>query len=141
MCWQIMFALIFSVARMIGGPYLTYVTLSADNPLLIKVLYSIFCIFNNLFTLDEKVQFTIKMPLNCYLFFKTKYQIISSFQHVAEQDQRICSQIGFFSSNVSSWRTRSYDMNLDIKHITFFKYYMQDSIIRYEFGLQTYYVL
>uniref|UniRef100_A0A7C9DIM0 TLC domain-containing protein n=3 Tax=Opuntia streptacantha TaxID=393608 RepID=A0A7C9DIM0_OPUST len=37
---DIMFALIFSVARMIGGPYLTYVTLSADNPLLIKAMAS-----------------------------------------------------------------------------------------------------
>lgn len=34
---QIAFAGIFTIARMIGGPYLTYVTLSAHNPLLIKV--------------------------------------------------------------------------------------------------------
>lgn len=34
---QIMFALIFSVARMGVGPYLTYVTLRADNPFVIKV--------------------------------------------------------------------------------------------------------
>lgn len=30
------FAVIFTFARMLGGPYLTYVTLSAPNPLLIK---------------------------------------------------------------------------------------------------------
>ncbi|KAL0438500.1 UNVERIFIED_CONTAM: hypothetical protein Slati_2333000 [Sesamum latifolium] len=35
---DIAFALIFSMARMIGGPYLTYVTLSAHNPLLIKAM-------------------------------------------------------------------------------------------------------
>ncbi|XP_011083619.1 uncharacterized protein LOC105166089 isoform X2 [Sesamum indicum] len=35
---DIAFALIFSMARMIGGPYLTYVTLSAPNPLLIKAM-------------------------------------------------------------------------------------------------------
>lgn len=34
---QILFAAIFSLARMVGGPYLTYVTLTADYPLLIKV--------------------------------------------------------------------------------------------------------
>ncbi|EPS59582.1 hypothetical protein M569_15222, partial [Genlisea aurea] len=33
---DIVFAMIFTFARMIGGPYLTYVTLSAPNPLLIK---------------------------------------------------------------------------------------------------------
>ncbi|KAK4429302.1 hypothetical protein Salat_1230500 [Sesamum alatum] len=32
------FAVIFSMARMIGGPYLTYVTLSAHNPLIIKAM-------------------------------------------------------------------------------------------------------
>ncbi|KAK6939431.1 TRAM/LAG1/CLN8 homology domain [Dillenia turbinata] len=35
---DILFALIFSCARMIGGPYLTYVTLTASNPLLIKAM-------------------------------------------------------------------------------------------------------
>ena len=35
---QILFANVFTSARMIGGPYLTYVTLSADNPLLIKAV-------------------------------------------------------------------------------------------------------
>ncbi|XP_020258163.1 uncharacterized protein LOC109834533 [Asparagus officinalis] len=34
---DVLFAFIFSFARMIGGPYLTYVTLTADNPMLIKV--------------------------------------------------------------------------------------------------------
>lgn len=33
---QIMFAIIFSFARMGVGPYLTFVTLRADNPFLIK---------------------------------------------------------------------------------------------------------
>ncbi|KAK4351940.1 hypothetical protein RND71_027458 [Anisodus tanguticus] len=33
---DVLFAVIFSCARMIGGPYLTYVTLTADNPVLIK---------------------------------------------------------------------------------------------------------
>ncbi|KAK8585131.1 hypothetical protein V6N13_139070 [Hibiscus sabdariffa] len=33
---DIAFAVIFSIARMVGGPYLTFVTLSANNPLLIK---------------------------------------------------------------------------------------------------------
>ncbi|KAK6115302.1 hypothetical protein DH2020_007571 [Rehmannia glutinosa] len=32
------FAVIFTFARMIGGPYLTYVTVSAHNPLLIKAM-------------------------------------------------------------------------------------------------------
>ncbi|KAL3640912.1 hypothetical protein CASFOL_015880 [Castilleja foliolosa] len=32
------FAIIFTFARMIGGPYLCYVTLSAHNPLLIKAM-------------------------------------------------------------------------------------------------------
>lgn len=35
---DIAFAAIFSFARMIGGPYLTYVTLYADNPILIKAM-------------------------------------------------------------------------------------------------------
>ncbi|KAI3464911.1 hypothetical protein Pfo_021574 [Paulownia fortunei] len=35
---DIAFAVIFTFARMIGGPYLTYVTLSAHNPLLIKAM-------------------------------------------------------------------------------------------------------
>ncbi|KAL6007134.1 hypothetical protein ACLOJK_032630 [Asimina triloba] len=35
---DIAFAVIFSVARMIGGPYLTYVTLTSENPLLIKAM-------------------------------------------------------------------------------------------------------
>ncbi|KAA8528680.1 hypothetical protein F0562_036035 [Nyssa sinensis] len=35
---DISFAAIFTLARMVGGPYLTYVTLSANNPLLIKVM-------------------------------------------------------------------------------------------------------
>lgn len=37
---QILFAVIFSVARMGFGPYLTYVTVTADNPILIKVSQS-----------------------------------------------------------------------------------------------------
>ncbi|KAJ7957796.1 TRAM, LAG1 and CLN8 (TLC) lipid-sensing domain containing protein [Quillaja saponaria] len=35
---DISFAVIFTFARMMGGPYLTYVTLSASNPLLIKAM-------------------------------------------------------------------------------------------------------
>ncbi|XP_058088436.1 uncharacterized protein LOC131235312 isoform X1 [Magnolia sinica] len=35
---DIAFAVIFTLARMVGGPYLTYVTLTADNPLLIKAM-------------------------------------------------------------------------------------------------------
>ncbi|KAK2971483.1 hypothetical protein RJ640_020889 [Escallonia rubra] len=35
---DISFAVIFTMARMIGGPYLTYVTLSANNPYLIKAM-------------------------------------------------------------------------------------------------------
>ncbi|KAG6390652.1 hypothetical protein SASPL_148390 [Salvia splendens] len=35
---DIAFAVIFTVARMIGGPYLSYVTLTADNPFLIKAM-------------------------------------------------------------------------------------------------------
>ncbi|XP_019244525.1 PREDICTED: uncharacterized protein LOC109224399 [Nicotiana attenuata] len=35
---DVLFAVIFSSARMIGGPYLTFVTLSSDNPILIKVM-------------------------------------------------------------------------------------------------------
>ncbi|PSS17994.1 Transmembrane protein [Actinidia chinensis var. chinensis] len=35
---DISFAFIFTFARMVGGPYLTYVTLSANNPLLIKAM-------------------------------------------------------------------------------------------------------
>lgn len=34
---QVAFAVVFSLARMVGGPYLCYVTLTADNPFLIKV--------------------------------------------------------------------------------------------------------
>ncbi|KAJ8762333.1 hypothetical protein K2173_007491 [Erythroxylum novogranatense] len=33
---DILFAAIFSFARMVGGPYLTYVTLTAQNPFIIK---------------------------------------------------------------------------------------------------------
>ncbi|KAL3505328.1 hypothetical protein ACH5RR_035169 [Cinchona calisaya] len=36
--FDILFAIIFTCARMIVGPYLTYVTLSANNPLLIKAM-------------------------------------------------------------------------------------------------------
>ncbi|CAN6446532.1 unnamed protein product [Victoria cruziana] len=32
------FALIFTMARMVGGPYLAYVTLNSDNPFLIKAM-------------------------------------------------------------------------------------------------------
>ncbi|XP_052203286.1 uncharacterized protein LOC127808743 [Diospyros lotus] len=35
---DISFAVIFTVARMVGGPYLAYVTISANNPLLIKAM-------------------------------------------------------------------------------------------------------
>ncbi|XP_047329341.1 TLC domain-containing protein 5-like [Impatiens glandulifera] len=35
---DVSFAVIFTVARMVGGPYLTYLTLSANNPLLIKAM-------------------------------------------------------------------------------------------------------
>lgn len=35
---QITFAVIFSIARMVGGPYVTFKILSADNPIIIKVL-------------------------------------------------------------------------------------------------------
>ncbi|KAJ0962560.1 hypothetical protein J5N97_027682 [Dioscorea zingiberensis] len=35
---DIVFAVIFSLARMIAGPYLMYVTCSADNPLIIKAM-------------------------------------------------------------------------------------------------------
>lgn len=35
---DIAFAVIFSIARMVGGPYLTFKTLSADNPFLIKAM-------------------------------------------------------------------------------------------------------
>ncbi|CAM8935917.1 unnamed protein product [Rhodiola kirilowii] len=35
---DVAFAVVFSLARMIGGPYLCYVTLSADNPFLIKAM-------------------------------------------------------------------------------------------------------
>ncbi|XP_059281543.1 uncharacterized protein LOC132035285 [Lycium ferocissimum] len=35
---DVLFAIIFSSARMIGGPYVTYVTLSTDNPILIKAM-------------------------------------------------------------------------------------------------------
>ncbi|XP_042493996.1 TLC domain-containing protein 5-like [Macadamia integrifolia] len=35
---DILFAVIFTFARMVGGPYLTYVTLTANNPLLIKAM-------------------------------------------------------------------------------------------------------
>lgn len=38
---QLLFAVTFTVARMVCGPLLTYVTLSASNPLLIKVWFSI----------------------------------------------------------------------------------------------------
>ncbi|KAK7819149.1 hypothetical protein CFP56_040658, partial [Quercus suber] len=34
----ILFAVIFTFARMGGGPYLTYVTLVANNPFLIKAM-------------------------------------------------------------------------------------------------------
>jgi hypothetical protein len=34
---DVLFALTFSVARMGFGPYLTYATVTADNPILIKV--------------------------------------------------------------------------------------------------------
>ncbi|CAI9281657.1 unnamed protein product [Lactuca saligna] len=35
---DVSFAVIFSIARMCVGPYLCYVTLSADNPILIKAM-------------------------------------------------------------------------------------------------------
>uniref|UniRef100_A0A7N0V2M4 TLC domain-containing protein n=1 Tax=Kalanchoe fedtschenkoi TaxID=63787 RepID=A0A7N0V2M4_KALFE len=35
---DVSFAVVFSIARMVGGPYLCYVTLSADNPFLIKAM-------------------------------------------------------------------------------------------------------
>ncbi|URE46323.1 Protein LATERAL ORGAN [Musa troglodytarum] len=38
LAFDILFAAIFSLARMVGGPYLTYVTLTADYPLLIKAM-------------------------------------------------------------------------------------------------------
>lgn len=38
---QIAFAVIFSIARMVGGPYLSFKTLTSDNPFIIKVLAKI----------------------------------------------------------------------------------------------------
>lgn len=39
---QFTFAIVFSLARMVGGPYLLYVTVMEDNnPLLIKVIFMI----------------------------------------------------------------------------------------------------
>ncbi|CAN7124702.1 unnamed protein product [Brassica rapa subsp. narinosa] len=35
---DVCFAIIFSLARMVGGPYLVYVTISADSPFLIKAV-------------------------------------------------------------------------------------------------------
>ncbi|XWS25820.1 hypothetical protein CRYUN_Cryun27aG0099900 [Craigia yunnanensis] len=35
---DITFAAIFSIARMVGGPYLTFVTLTANNPMIIKAM-------------------------------------------------------------------------------------------------------
>ncbi|KDP38556.1 hypothetical protein JCGZ_04481 [Jatropha curcas] len=35
---DILFAVVFSLARMVGGPYLTYVTLTAKNPIIIKAM-------------------------------------------------------------------------------------------------------
>ncbi|KAG2320458.1 hypothetical protein Bca4012_056501 [Brassica carinata] len=35
---DVCFATIFSLARMVGGPYLVYVTTTADNPILIKAM-------------------------------------------------------------------------------------------------------
>ncbi|KAF6163081.1 hypothetical protein GIB67_001409 [Kingdonia uniflora] len=35
---DVSFAVVFTLARMVGGPYLSYVTLSADNPQLIKAM-------------------------------------------------------------------------------------------------------
>ncbi|KAJ3700701.1 hypothetical protein LUZ61_004406 [Rhynchospora tenuis] len=35
---DVLFAVTFSVARMVGGPYIVYVTLTADNPFLIKAM-------------------------------------------------------------------------------------------------------
>ncbi|KAJ3694301.1 hypothetical protein LUZ60_009781 [Juncus effusus] len=35
---DVLFGVIFSLARMVGGPYLTYVTLTAHNPFLIKAM-------------------------------------------------------------------------------------------------------
>ncbi|KAI4389939.1 hypothetical protein MLD38_002105 [Melastoma candidum] len=35
---DIVFAVIFSVARMVGGPYLAFKTLSADNPIIVKAM-------------------------------------------------------------------------------------------------------
>ncbi|KAE8057164.1 hypothetical protein FH972_013876 [Carpinus fangiana] len=35
---DILFAVIFTLGRMVGGPYLAYVTLSASNPLIIKAM-------------------------------------------------------------------------------------------------------
>ncbi|OMO75223.1 hypothetical protein COLO4_26241 [Corchorus olitorius] len=35
---DIAFAVIFSLARMVGGPYVTFVTFSANNPMLIKAM-------------------------------------------------------------------------------------------------------
>ncbi|KAM6561707.1 hypothetical protein CsatA_030946 [Cannabis sativa] len=35
---KISFAVIFTIARMVGGPYLAYVTLTSKNPLIIQVM-------------------------------------------------------------------------------------------------------
>ncbi|KAH7567224.1 hypothetical protein ACOSP7_010990 [Xanthoceras sorbifolium] len=45
---DIIFAVIFTFGRMVAGPYLTYVTLSANNPLLIKAMalgLQLVCVF------------------------------------------------------------------------------------------------
>ncbi|KAI0522393.1 hypothetical protein KFK09_004772 [Dendrobium nobile] len=36
--FDILFAVIFSLARMVAGPYLTYLTLMAENPILVKMM-------------------------------------------------------------------------------------------------------
>lgn len=48
---QILFAAIFTFARMVVGPCLTYVTLSANYPLLIKVLFVAFLQRNHFYFL------------------------------------------------------------------------------------------
>lgn len=65
--FQILFAVIFSFARMVCGPYLTYVALSVDNPFIIKVLsLYIYMYILNLAKVKENIVHGLAMQMMEY---------------------------------------------------------------------------
>lgn len=74
---QVLFAIIFSLARMVGGPCLTYVTLAAGNPLLIKVPWALVNFNLDDYFSKSREAFFSSFPF--LLFFRHGFSLLCHF--------------------------------------------------------------